>query len=467
MRDVNNIQEGHTVDKIPNLFNVQREGIEKDASEIENVLIPKYKQNEKDVDSKILKVTQAHEEMENEGEKLRQFWQREVNRIFDNVRSKIRSSKGDHCASLKSHQAKLREKILEMSNTLQGNKGILQSNKDLDVTNYKSKILDYRNIPSGCQTDTPVLKTNALLDQEIRIAFGDFEAALTQVNSSDLKTVFPHVPQRIILNPVLTLFTVSTTLKPLFRIALAGTNEVWASGIQDKTIRRYDVNGTEIDTLATNCPHQPDDIAVTRDGDLVYTDRYNRAVMMVKHGEITRLFNTPKEWYPRGICCTKSGGFLVSVLHVNQKRRKVLRYEENLLKQEIENDDQGNRIFIEGTYMIFLTESNNGDICCSDPNALAMVVMDRYGHVRFWYDGQAASKEKPFEPVVIVTDSANRILVSDGINECIHVLNQDGMFLICLDNIGSIPGLLRLDSQERLWVGLRDEGKVNVIQYLE
>ncbi|XP_056001465.1 uncharacterized protein LOC130048581 [Ostrea edulis] len=458
---------GHAIGEIPNIFNIQRLGIEKDTSELEKVLIPKYKQNEKDVDAKILKVTQEHEEMENEGGKLRCFWHQEVKRIFDTIRSNVRSSKDDQTTSLKAHQAKVRDEVIKMTKTLQHNKEILLSNKVLDVTNYKSQINEYRDMPKLSDVDIPALKTNVLLGQEIRIAFGDFEAALTQVMASDLSTTFPHLPKKDLLNPVLILTNVATAVKPLFRIAIAGTNEIWVSGIQDKTIRRYNIKGIEVDTVTTSCPQQPDDISVTRNGDLIFTDCYHRDVKMVKNGKITTLFSTPWRWHPRGICCTKSGGFLVSVLHVDMKHRKILRYQENTLKQEIEKDEQGNPILVEGNLMVFLAESNNGDICCSDPNARVMLIMDRYGHVRCRYDGQKSLREKPFDPAVIVTDSANLIFVADCNNECVHILNQDGNFLICLIKIGSMPATLDLDKQGRLWVGLRDEGQVNVIQYFK
>ncbi|XP_056001464.1 uncharacterized protein LOC130048580 [Ostrea edulis] len=467
MKCIISTHKGHAIGEIPNIFNIQRLGIEKDTSELEKVLIPKYKQNEKDVDAKILKVTQAHEEMENEGEKQRRFWQQEVNCIFDIIRSNIRSSKEDQTTSLKAHQGKLRDEVLKMTRTLQHNKEILLSNKVLDVTNYKSQINEYRDMPKGDDVDIPALKTNVLLDQEIRVAFGDFEAALTQVRTSGLSTTFPHLPMKVLLNPVSILAIVATGVKPLFRIAIAGTNEIWVSGVRDKTIRRYNIKGIEIDTVITSCPRQPDDISVTRNGDLIFTDCYNRAVKVVKNGKITTLFSTPWRWHPRGICCTKSGGFLVSVLHADMKRRKILRYQENTLKQEIEKDDQGNPILVEGNLMVFLAESNNGDICCSDPNARAMLVMDRYGHVRIRYDVQIVSRKNPFDPAFIVIDSANHIIVADSNNECVHILNQDGKFLVCVDNIGSMPGALGLNTQERLWVGLRDEGQVKVIQYLK
>ncbi|XP_048740735.2 uncharacterized protein LOC125654737 [Ostrea edulis] len=456
---------GHTIGEIPNIFNIQRLGIEKDTSELEKVLIPKYKQNEKDVDAKILKVTQEHEKMENEGGNLRRFWHQEVNRIFDTIRYNIRFSNYYQTSSLKAHQTRLRDEVIKMTKTLQNNKEFLLSNKVLDVTNYKSQINKYRDMPRESDVDIPALKTNVLLDQEIRVGFGDFEAALTQVRTSGLNTTFPHLPKKYLLNPVLLLANVATPVKPLFRIAITGTNEIWVSGIRDKTIRRYNIKGKEVDTVATSCPQQPDDISVTRNGDLIFTDCYNRDVKMVKNEKITTLFSTPWRWHPRGICCTKSGGFLVSVLHVDMKRRKILRYQENTLKQEIEKDEQGNPILVEGNLMVFLAESNNGDICCSDPNARVMLVMDRYGHVRFRYDGQASLREKPFDPAVIVTDSANHIIVADSNNECVHILDEDGKILLRLINIGSMPAALGLDTQGRLWVGLRDEGQVKVIQY--
>ena len=114
-----------------------------------------------------------------------------------------------------------------------------------------------------------------------------------------------------------------------------------------------------------------------------------------------------------------------------------------------------------------MSENNNGDVCVSDCNANSVVVVDKTGRVRFRYDGSPARREMKFTPGYIVTDALSQIIVSDYNNNCLHILDQNGQFLRCVDGCGlEKPFGLSVDSEGRLWVGC-DRGEIKVIQYLE
>ena len=53
-------------------------------------------------------------------------------------------------------------------------------------------------------------------------------------------------------------------------------------------------------------------------------------------------------------------------------------------------------------------------------------------------------------------------------NACLHILDQNGQFLRCVDYSGiEEPDGLSLDSEGRLWVGSFNTGEFKVMQYLE
>ena len=98
-----------------------------------------------------------------------------------------------------------------------------------------------------------------------------------------------------------------------------------------------------------------------------------------------------------------------------------------------------------------MSENNNGDICVSDTSANTVVVVDKTGRVRFRYDGKQAFREKTFVPKGIVTDKFSQIIVADYNNNCLHILDQNGQFLICVDKCGlEKPHELSVDSKGRL-----------------
>ena len=56
---------------------------------------------------------------------------------------------------------------------------------------------------------------------------------------------------------------------------------------------------------------------------------------------------------------------------------------------------------------------------------------------------------------MLVTDSLGTLIVADLNNDCLHILDQNGHFLRCLDTFGlENPNGLSEDSGCRLWVAL-------------
>jgi hypothetical protein len=136
--------------------------------------------------------------------------------------------------------------------------------------------------------------------------------------------------------------------------------------------------------------------------------------------------------------------------------------------QEIDRDEDGEPIYKGGKYSLYVVENNNGDVCASDRNANTVVVVNKSGRVRFRYDGTPAKRKKPFYPKHIVTDTTSQIIVAFYNNNSLHILDQNGQFLRCVDNCGLVhPVGLSVDSEGRLWVGLQDSGEVKVIQYMK
>jgi hypothetical protein len=175
--------------------------------------------------------------------------------------------------------------------------------------------------------------------------------------------------------------------------------------VHTKKIHCVDIHGTFTDTVTSTCPEFPDDITVNRQGELIYSDNYNRTVNIVRHGKTQTLITTPQGWHPEGLCCTRSGDILVSMGTADNCHLKIVRYQGQRVTQEIDKDDHGNPIYQGGEYAVYVTENNNGDIMASDLNARVVVVVDRTGKVRFRYNDKPPGGQKSFAPTNIVTDS--------------------------------------------------------------
>ena len=152
----------------------------------------------------------------------------------------------------------------------------------------------------------------------------------------------------------------------------------------------------------------------------------------------------------------------------SQRNNKVIRYQGQNIKQEIEKDGQGNPIFKDRVNAQYMSENNNGDVCVADCNANTVVVLDKTGRVQFRYDGSPARRRMKFHLREILTDALRQIIVTDYNTNCLHILDQNGQFLRCVDDCGlEEPDGLSVDSEGRLWVGSLKSGEIKVIEYLQ
>ncbi|XP_062599425.1 tripartite motif-containing protein 3-like [Saccostrea cucullata] len=456
---------GHMIEDMADVITKVREKVKRETEQIE-AIIPQNREKDTEAENKISKSMVHFVQLEKQAKNQRKQWHLEVDNIFNKMEFLIQSLTDHYISTLKSSQSKLRSQNSSMIQTVQVNKEILKSNKVSDVNNYQSKLKEYRNIPQIPNLTLPSLQMNTVQGIELSIELREYKAILTQTSLSSLTDEVSFLSVKELLEEARVIANIPTNVKNLYKVACVGSDKAWVSG-RDKMIVCMDIHGAVQDTVTSTCKDLPSDITVTRKEELIYSDTGKRTVNIVRDGKTETLITAPRGWHPMGLCCTRSGDILVSMGTTDYSHRKIVRYQGQRVTQEIEKDEHGDPIYQGGEYTVFV-ENNNGDIVASDRNADTVVVVDRAGKVRFRYNNKPPGGKESFCPSQMVTDSMGHIIVADQFNNCLHILDQNGQFLRCVDNCGlEYPMGLSVDIEGRLWVGLFDSGEMKVIEYMK
>ncbi|XP_022315390.2 uncharacterized protein LOC111119484 [Crassostrea virginica] len=172
-------------------------------------------------------------------------------------------------------------------------------------------------------------------------------------------------------------------------------------------------------------------------------------------------FTKTGDWEPLSIHSSGINGDILVGMTKNEKA-KITRY--NQTGKEIQNIQRENHRETLYRYQHFITENINGDICTSDYDKKAVVVVNKSGQHRFSYTGG----KRNFSPYGICTDVLGHILVCHFTfqNTAVHLLDQDGHLKALLTQPEiSRASCICVDNENNLCVGSNDT--VTVFKYLK
>ncbi|XP_078330155.1 uncharacterized protein LOC144624374 [Crassostrea virginica] len=476
---------GHDVEELTETHENKIRKIKSDTEEIKAYIIPKYQNEDHKIGNTISTTKSKIEDLGKKSKELRKLWHQEVDSIFDKIDSLGLSLGEEKLNALQGYHNKIRNLISEMNKTVKLNEKLINSNNSFEVNKYQSKLNKYQDFPEHVDLKFPFLYSSIDKGNEFSIEIGDHRVTLKQMSQPSQSTDVSRLATGIgkLMGKFRVIAIIPTTYNPLWGVACLTEAEAWIYG-KNEIITRIDKHGFRKCTVTTTCQYGPGGISVTRGRELVYSDSKSGTVNIVRHGVSETLITTPRGWSPWKLSCTRSGDILVHVHKGKGKNNKIIRYQGQNIKQEISNYGQRNPILKDGNCSLFMSENNNGDVCVSDANADAVVAVDKAGRVRFRYYGSPARREESFGPRGIVTDALSQIIVTDFNNDCLHILDQNGQFLRCVElekyvdlsdggnmRFDDDPGVekpreLSVDSEGSLWVGSCSEGVIKVFEYL-
>uniref|UniRef100_A0A8W8J2A0 B box-type domain-containing protein n=1 Tax=Magallana gigas TaxID=29159 RepID=A0A8W8J2A0_MAGGI len=242
----------------------------------------------------------------------------------------------------------------------------------------------------------------------------------------------------------------------VWHISLGKSGRLWASDDNGNLVQT-DLKGNPLQKIQTSGGHGYH--TVTQDGDLIYTDKWNKIINKITLDNTVTEFIKTGDWTPISIHSSHiNGDILVGM--IKGREAKVTRYSKNGEEiQNIQRDNKGQELYGNPHY---ITENINGDICTSDFIKNVVVVVNKSGQHIFSYKDQWS-----IVPFGICTDIIGHILVCDGNNSKVDIRDLDGQLLSQQRVIYYGPRGLLVDDKNNLHVGQWNTNTVTVYKYLQ
>lgn len=411
------------------------------------------------------------EESDKERDSLKELgkqWHQMIDKVIDKVGKDMDEIIQSDTKCLQDNTEEIQSALQDVKDTIKANEDILQDDRFTRLLSYASKNDAFRIIPSR-----PAIKTAKIVP--VNVKEGDIIPKLIHFQRS-IRTKLPgyslnrtgdvsSISTKSLLPEPELIATVKTNCKQLKGICHNEDDRVWIYGT-DEILREVDITGTVQNCITAISKNSQKDIAKNKMGEIVYSHLSDECVNIVREGKISKLLDL-SGWIPFGVTFNADDDLMVCMRREDYQESKVGIFSQGKLKKEIQFDETGKPLFSASRNNMYIKENANKDICVSDWNACAVIVLKSSGELRFRYTGNLSRSFKQFYPHGIVTDNYCRILVVDRKNDCLHVIDSNGKFLTYITCSLQDPYVMSIDPDENLWVGEYDTGCVKVIKYLE
>ncbi|XP_061171173.1 uncharacterized protein LOC133180717 [Saccostrea echinata] len=458
---------GHHLSDVLQKISSKTKDMEKEFKELETRIFPKYEEIASGIKSKKDNLETHYRKLTTAVTKQGEDWHRVINIIVNKQKSEIDEMKTEHLAALNKEENEITKITAEVKQSIADLKKILGSTDISLASVYKPRNAKFKRLPPEINVSLPSFSPHQINTDQLHQMFGSLSALsiTTEEHGYTIKTLeaVSCPPVKPLLDEPKLITIIDTEHKYLHSVTCLSDEEIWTRG-DDKIMKLYNLQGKLLKSIQTKSGNKPRGIAVTRSGDLVYTEPDTRTVNIMKNKQIQEVIRL-QGWKPRYVCSTSSGDLLVT-MNSDDEQSKVVRYSGSTEKQTIQFDSEGKPLYSSGNIK-YISENRNLDICVADNRANAVVVVNQAGKLRFRYNGHPFTTKEEFDPLSITTDSQSQILTSDCKNNCIHILDQDGQFLRYIDNCDlSYPWGLCVDTRDNLFVAELNCGKVKKIKYM-
>uniref|UniRef100_K1QS57 Tripartite motif-containing protein 2 n=1 Tax=Magallana gigas TaxID=29159 RepID=K1QS57_MAGGI len=411
---------GHTQVEILKKIKSNKEVLQRELHELEKSIYPTFQEIASSIPVQKADLSNNSRKLTTAIGKQGEVWHIEIDTIITILKSSVEEMESKHLVILNKQEDEITHTISEITQTIAELKKLLNS-KDVSLfSDYKSRNAEFRKLPPTFKVSLPNFRPKEIHTDQLIEQFGSLSALSFTTQDQDYemlpKGAVSSPPDRSLMNIPQVITAIDTECEyGVYGVTCLNDTEVWTLG--DNMMNLYNPRGELLESIKTQSGNRPRDITVTRNGDLIYTDYYDRTVNIVMDSQIQTVIRL-QGWRPRGVCCSSSGDLLV-IMDSDDKHFKVVRYSGSTEKQCIQFNDKGQPLYSYGGIK-YICENKNLDTCVSDTEDGAVVVVNQARKLRFTYTGPPSTTKEPFVPLGITTDSRGRILTTDCNNNHIH-----------------------------------------------
>ncbi|XP_065929426.1 tripartite motif-containing protein 2 isoform X2 [Magallana gigas] len=457
---------GHIFVDVSTVYKAKKDNIEKDTEEIVKTISPTYEEIASDLESQLANLDGGYEKITTAMSKQGEQWHREIDIVVNKMKTEISEIKVKHRDLLQKHLDEIKQIQAIIKQTLLTIEELKKSTEVFPTIEYSSKIREFSKFSSKIEVSLPTFIPKPTDHEKLYSLFGHITPFIsTATKNKVLLLNKPNTSSREQLDEPELLVTIHTGYDELRNVTCQNEDRIWASG-RINNIKCFNFKGSLLQTIQTKSDNFPKDITVDYDEYLLYSDWSTKTVYKVKNGKKEKLIRL-QGWVPCNLCVTSNGDLLVTMFSDDKTQSKVVRYLGSTAKQTIQFDNEGKPLYSGNQRIKYISENRNHDICVADWEAGAVVVVNQDGKLRSRYTGHPlVTKNKPFKPRGITTDSQSRVLTADCDNHCIHILDQNGQFLRYIYNCDlEYPTGLCVGNNDNLFVCEFYKGNVKKIKY--
>nr|XP_022292427.1 uncharacterized protein LOC111103438 [Crassostrea virginica] len=479
--------ERHKFLTIVDIFKRKKEVIKNDSDELEQEILPSYEEIVKQVKFNGEKVQETFEDVLNDIEKQRKIWHQEIDLIVNALKDDVGCMRKAHKKAQSDHLNTLQELLVDVRQSIQKNKDLLESLEISRLLLYKSMNSALKKFPPKLEISVPrfipKVIENEMNSEKIGIITGF--CISYQEEGHQPKSQSDVVPggsskedengenkAKEVLNEPQIITTIETKIKGPKNVACTNDGNIWVSSDEGPVqlfkihapvnVSRLSFGAINSSVILKNVPVQKGlkTIAVNKSGHLLFGTVLLDTISIYKENETNELINL-NSWSLLSFCITAINGLLVCMTDARGYACRVVRFAVSEERQVIQYDSEGKGLYAPGKGRKYVKENRNGDVCVADYDGKAVVVTDKAGTLRFRY-----ATENPSSPIGIASDTQAQLIVL--YSSIIRIIDKNGQYIHCLKNCfkaWSNEPILDVDSEDNLYLAEAD-GTVKKIRYM-